>query len=373
MPHPKLTPELLSRLVAAAAAVAGQTGLTATLQTTVETARELTGAPYGALGVLGEHGYLKEFIHSGMDQGDAARLGPMPQGKGILGMITRLNKTVRIDRLDEHPDHAGFPTQHPFMKSFLGVPVRSGDHVFGNLYLANKEGGFTDEDEEVVESLAVIAGSAINTTRLNTRLRRAAVVEDRERISRDLHDAIIQDLFAVGLSLQQIARNVSDHDLRKSLEESVGHLDGAIASLRRFIFDLRPPVWAQRDLRLELADLVGQLASPHDVELRLSVEADTSRLPDALVEDAVQCVREAASNALRHSETSFLSVEVRDHDHQLTLTVVDGGKGFDVDRVPHGMGLDNLRTRATEAGGFASIVSEPGAGTTVRISLPIPR
>jgi signal transduction histidine kinase len=372
VPHRRLTPERFARLVEAAAAVAGQPGLTATLQKTVETARELTGAQYGALGVLGDHGYLKEFIHSGMEDEAAARVGALPQGKGILGMITRLNKSIRLDEVGHHPDHAGFPSHHPEMDAFLGVPVKTGDRIFGNLYLANKDGGFDVDDQEIVESLATIAGAAISTARLNSRLQRAAVIEDRERIARDLHDAIIQDLFAVGLSLQGLANQMPADELQAALTQSVERLDEAIASLRRFIFDLRPPVWAHRDLRVELADLIGQLAAPHDAEVRLNVEADTSALPEGLVEDAVQCVREAASNALRHSGSESLLIEVFEDDGELVLEVSDDGRGFDPESITPGMGLQNLRTRALEAGGSASITSNIGEGTTVRVTLPVP-
>ena len=134
------------------------------------------------------------------------------------------------------------------MTAFLGVPVRAGDHVFGNLYLTEKDGGFTEDDEQLVEALAAIAGSAVANVRLQQKLRRLAVVEDRERIARDLHDAIIQDLFAVGLVLQGLASRMEEARDRHDMEEAVERLDSAITELRRFIFDLKPPVWHDRDL-----------------------------------------------------------------------------------------------------------------------------
>jgi len=126
-------------------------------------------------------------------------------GRGVLGTITRTGECILIDDIAEHPDSVGFPQHHPTMKSFLGVPVRAGDSVFGNLYLTDKPEPFTEVDKELVESLAVIAGSAVSTARLHERLRGLALVEDRERIARELHDSVIQEIFAVGLSLQVAA------------------------------------------------------------------------------------------------------------------------------------------------------------------------
>ena len=364
-------PERLSRLVEAAAAVAGQTDLTAVLFTTVETARDLTGAPFGALGVVGDHGMLVEFLHAGMDAKLVASIGAPPRGHGLLGTITRMGKTVRVDNIAAHPDAVGFPEHHPPMTSFLGAPVRAGGSIFGNLYLTDKDGGFTTEDEAVVDALALIAGSAINTARLHRRLRRVAVVEDRERIARDLHDAIIQDLFAVGLSLQAQSQKVGDAEVREAIDDTVQRLDEAIASLRRFIFDLRPPMWTSRDIRDELPELLGHLAQAYPAQVRVAFEGDLGDLPPGSVDDALQIVSEAASNALRHSHAATVDVTLIREQEELVIVVRDEGVGFDPAIGSTGMGLDNLRTRAVRAGGEAAITSSPGTGTTVRISLPV--
>jgi signal transduction histidine kinase len=367
----KLPAGRLAMLVEGAAAVAGQTDLTAVLWTTVETAMDLTDARYGALGVLGEHGTLIQFLHVGIDPDLAARIGDPPSGKGLLGTITRTTSTIRIDQLSAHPDFVGFPQDHPTMQTFLGLPIKIGEDVFGNLYLTEKVGGFTEDDEALIEALAVIAGSAISTARLQRRLRRVAVVEDRERIARDLHDAIIQDLFAVGLSLQSIAQRAPDPVLQAGLDEAVGRLDDSIASLRRFIFDLRPPVWTRRNLRVELSDLVAQLAGPYGADVELRVTDDATELPGAIVDDALQMIREALSNALRHSGASHIGVVVEEGVDTILISVTDDGDGFDPATVRKGMGLENLRSRADKAQGSTTISSTPGRGTTVLISLPL--
>ena len=266
----QFTPARLRDLVEGAAAVAGQTDLQAILATTVEIAMDLTGAPHGALGVVGQHGTLVDFVHAGLDPELAESIGNPPQGRGILGLISREGKTVRLNAISDHPDAVGMPEHHPEMGPFLGVPVRAGPNLFGNLYLTDKEGGFTEEDEALVEALAMIAGTAIRTVRLQHRLQSLAVAEDRERIARDLHDAIIQNLFAVGLSLQGQALKVVDPEVRRALEQDVESLDQTITSLRGLIFDLGSPTDDHRTLRSELRELVTRLAGPHDTEVHVT-------------------------------------------------------------------------------------------------------
>jgi signal transduction histidine kinase len=263
------------------------------------------------------------------------------------------------------------PPHHPAMGPFLGVPVRAGPNLFGNLYLTDKEGGFTDEDEALVEALAMIAGTAIRTVRLQVRLQSLAVAEDRERIARDLHDAIIQNLFAVGLSLQGQALKVVDPKIRRALEQDVESLDQTITSLRGFIFDLGSPALDQRTLRSELRELVSRLAGPHDTEVHVTYTGTLETLPRKVVEDATQLVRESLSNSLRHSQADRVTIEIHGGDDRLALLISDNGIGFDPAAVAWGLGLTNLRERATRAGGQISINSEAETGTAVRASLPL--
>jgi signal transduction histidine kinase len=366
------TPHLIRELIESAAAVAGQVELSALLRATVDTAMELTGAEYGALGVLGEHGTLVDFIHRGMDQAVVAAIGEFPRGRGVLGIIGFAGKTVRIDDISTHPDAAGFPEHHPPMGPFLGVPVRVGDEIFGNLYLTEKEGGFTEEDEMVVELLAVTAGAAVSTLRLQERLRRAALHEDRERIARDLHDSIIQDLFAVGLGLQaSLAKLDSDPDVvRSRMDEAVDQLDGAISSLRRFIFDLRPPVWARPDLEAEVRRLVADLARPHDTSVGVSVQCEPGVPASDVSGHLVAVIREALSNALRHANASRIDINLWSEPTRVVATITDDGTGFDTGLESGGLGLENIGRRVAEAGGAHTIDSAPGRGTTVRVEVP---
>jgi signal transduction histidine kinase len=369
----RLTPERIAGLVQGAASVAGQVDLSDLLHSTVEIAMELTGARYGALGVVGEQGDLVHFIPVGMDEETAAAIPHPPRGLGVLGTITREGRTIRLEEVAAHPDAVGFPAGHPPMRAFLGTPVRVGEHVFGNLYLADKDGGFTGEDETLVELLAVTAGSAVATLRLQERLRRATLLEERERIARDLHDSIIQDLFAVGLSIQaQVSRiDPVQDEVRRRLEEAVEKLDETIGALRRFIFDLRPPVWARPSLRQELADLVGQLAGPYQARVSLDVTCPPDLIPPPLGDELVAVVKEALSNALRHSGARDIDVRVDGDPARVVVSVADDGRGFDPARARRGMGLANMATRVEATGGSFTVDSADGRGTVIRASFPL--
>lgn len=356
-------------LIGAAASVVRESDLTDVLTKTVETAMQLTGARYGALGVVGEHGTLIEFLHRGMDDETVAKVGPLPTGKGVLGTLMKGEGPVRLDQISSHPGSAGFPAHHPVMESFLGVPIQIGSRVFGNLYLTDKPGGFTEEDEHIVTSLSIVAGSAVSTARLHARLRRVAVVEDRERIARDLHDAIIQDLFAVGLSLQGLSLRVTQPGVQGAIDDAVHRLDEAIASLRRFIFGLRPPVWTDRNLVTEVADLLGQISAPYSAKVDL-IAGKLDTVSGAIVEHCLHMIREATSNALRHSGASTIQVTIDKIDDEIIATISDDGVGFDIETAPRGLGLDNLEMRAADLAGSVKIRTRPGAGTAVSIRIP---
>lgn len=367
------TPDRIAGLVEGAASVAGQVELAGILRSTVEFAKEITGARFAALGVIGEHGGLAEFITVGIDDDTARSIGEPPKGAGVLGLITSTGDTIRTDDLSAHPHSAGFPESHPEMGSFLGVPIRVGKDVFGNLYLTDKVGGFTEEDEFLIEFLAVTAGSAVSTLRLQDRLRRAALLEDRERIARDLHDSIIQDLFAVGLNLQA-ARAQVDKDpagVQQKIDAAIDNLDGSISALRRYIFDLRPPVWARPTLREALADLVGQLSAPYRASVSLEVSCPSDLVPRHLADELVATVKEALSNALRHSRADSIEVRVGCGASQAVMTVADNGVGFDPSGPGKGLGLSNMANRVAAVGGSFRVDTTPGEGTVVRATFPL--
>ncbi len=367
------TPQSIRDLVDAAASVAGQTDLSSLLRATITTAIDLTEARYGAIGVLGEHGTLVDFIPIGMDEALIKRMSHYPRGPGVLGTITRKGVTLRLDEISDHPDSVGFPEHHPPMHTFLGVPVRVGDRVFGNLYLAEKAGGFTEDDETTAELLAVTAGAAVATLRLQERLRLVALQEDRERIARDLHDSIIQDLFAIGLSLQTAMGRVDTEPevVRTRLNDAVDRLDESISSLRRYIFDLRPPVWARPSLASELRGLLSDLSEAYGVEVGLDVDCPPDIPEPPLSDHVIAVVKESVSNALRHSKARTIDVRVVCDGPRIRVNIADDGIGFDPNTERAGLGLRNLKGRVTTVGGEYDLDTAPGKGTVVSVSFPL--
>jgi signal transduction histidine kinase len=369
MPRMPADPTNLAALVEAAVAVASQPDLGAVLDTTLARAKEATGAAYAALGVLGEHGVVVDFKYLGIDEETARAIGRLPTGRGVLGTLIRDPHPIRLDDLRRHPDSIGFPAHHPPMVTFLGVPVRIGATVYGNLYLTEKPGGFTAEDEVLVESLAAIAGAAIATADLRARLTKLALVADRERIARDLHDSVIQDLFGVGLSLQALAMRLDDESQAGKLVESVDRLDEAIRSLRSFVFELQT-VAAGPSAGVSLARFVEGLPVPDHIGIHVDIAPDLDDVEAARLMEIEHIIQEAVSNAVRHSGGYRLEVRVARDPAGVGIVVGDDGVGFDPDRVVRGLGLDNIRERAERAGGSVAVESAPGTGTTVRVALP---
>jgi len=186
--------------------------------------------------------HLAQFITVGVDELTHRAIGHLPEGHGILGLLIVDAAPPRLPDLGKHPDSYGFPPNHPPMRSFLGVPIRVRDDVFGNLYLTDKTTAevFTDVDEELVVGLASAAGVAIENARLHARVQQLALVEDRERIARDLHDTVIQRLFATGLTLQgstRLVRTEPDAAVAR-IEAAVDDLDVTVKYIRSAILGL---------------------------------------------------------------------------------------------------------------------------------------
>lgn len=365
----RISIERFTVLIQAAAAVAGQIELRSVLKTTVEMAVETTGARYGAIGVIGDHGTLVDFIYTGLSPQEAAGIGHPPVGKGVLGALIDNPAPIRLDRITDHPSSSGFPDNHPPMGAFLGVPVRAGDQVFGNLYLTEKEGGFDEDDEQLVVALSAVAGGAVAAARLHDRLTRVALAEDRERIARDLHDSVIQDLFATGLGLQGLSMSIDDPKAAGRLDDAIERIDNAISSLRSFIFDIRSFAATIADPERTIRRMVDRLVADRSIEVSVEIGSVGASSPE-LLDDALGVIREAVSNAVRHSDATALSVRVDTTDDGLTIVVRDNGCGFQPTSVKRGMGLDNLHARATGRAGSIAIESAPGVGTTIKTVFP---
>jgi signal transduction histidine kinase len=376
MAEPGVQPKDLQALLDAIITVGSELSLPIVLRRIVETARELVDARYGALGVLDESGTaLSEFLTSGIDDAGVRAIGAPPSGHGILGLLIVDPRPIRLPDLTAHPDSFGFPPNHPPMTSFLGVPIRVRGQVFGNLYLTEKAGGapFAETDEELAIGLAAAAGVAVENARLHARVGELRVVEDRERIARDLHDTVIQRLFATGLALQGVAARADDPEMTERLHHAVDDLDDTVRHIRTTIFELQRQRIPGRSIRQEVLDLVSEAAEPADIEhlVRFDGPIDLG-VPESVADQLVAVVREAVTNVARHADATRVEVDLSLVDGQLELRVSDDGTGLPEIGRAEGNGLRNLRARAERLGG--EMILEPGAsgGTTLVWRVPLP-
>ena len=507
-------------LLEAVTAISSDLDLRSVLQRIVEAATELTSAQYGALGVVGPDGQLSEFVTSGIDEATHRKIGALPRGHGILGLLIEEPEALRMHDLTAHPKSAGFPAHHPPMTSFLGVPVRIRGTVFGNLYLTEKQDGtdFTDQDEQLVEALARAAGFVIENARaygLSERRRQwleasaelasalqppveldralreitataravsgatapairslgsdgqvlatsldaadtiragaalqevgqtpslgsssdvtevatqgftalaiplrahlgdagvlvalfggapstqdfeerellasfadqaglaldraqavsdreeLAVISDRERIARDLHDVVIQRLFATGLQLQGIAMLSGDPEVSSRLDQAVNDLDLTIRDIRGTIFELQNR--RTSSLRQEIRTLVREYVPilGFAPTIRTLGPIDTA-VPDEIRTHLLPVLREAVSNVARHALANYAEVEVEIRDRELVVTVADDGTGVPPDRAESG--LRNARRRASGLGGSLELGPNQPRGTVLTWRVPL--
>jgi len=523
--------------------LASELALDAVLQRIIELATGLTGARYGALGVLGADGAIIEFVTTGITTEQREHIGHLPVGKGILGLLIRDARTLRLPDISKDPHSYGFPPNHPPMHSFLGAPVKARGRVFGNIYLTEKQGApeFTEEDERTLEVLAAQAGVAVENARLHEEsrqrerrleamgevatatlsglrveevlgllarrsrellgadvatvavpadepgmltllvvdgeeaeslrgavfplegsisgevvqsgvplvfedvtadpradqpimgggllgpaafvplsgpdriigtlcvanrlhgrlldqddlstlqsfagqasvaieyaraqqdLQRLAVLEDRERIAKELHDGVIQSLFAVGMGLQGAAALSRDHELERRIEGAVGEIDGAIRDLRNYIFGLRPGILADRQLDQALRAMAAEFEQRSGVTTVVEVDLRVASDLSSVAGDVIQLVREALSNVERHAGATTCRVSLVRRGDRAALEIDDDGQGFDPAEAATrgGAGLRNLAERAESLRGSFEVESDPAEGTLVRVVIPL--
>lgn len=358
----------LQQLLDAMLTVGSDLSLATVLQRIVESACTLVDARYGALGVIGDHGELSELVTAGVEQSTYDAVGRLPEFKGILGVLISDPKPLRVRDLSEHPEARGFPAHHPQMTSFLGVPVRGRDAV-GSLYLCDKQTAeeFTEEDERLAVALGAASGVAIDNARLQARLEHVAVIEDRERIARELHDKVIQRLFAAGMSLQTTLPMAVRPEVANRITGAVDEIDETIRDIRRTIFALERG--SRRGVRVDIFAHVDAARESlgFTPELRLEGPIDAT-VPDSMAEHLLATLSEALSNVARHAGASGAEVVVVSGS-DLLLRVADDGVGLP-ERVEPGNGLRNMERRALELGGSFSARRGENAGTEVVWRVP---
>ncbi|MBG0814011.1 GAF domain-containing sensor histidine kinase [Planomonospora sp. ID82291] len=372
------------------------------LQVIVRSAQRLLDARYAALGVPDEEGAFAEFVAEGISDEEWAAIGPTPRQHGLLGAMLREGAPVRLPDIRRDPRFDSWPRAHPVLKDFLGVPIRDGEQVLGIVFLSNKRapGGFTEDDQRLLTMFAAHAAIALTNARLYERGRELALVEERTRMARELHDAVTQKLFSLRLTAQAASSLVIRDPGRAVRElERVERLAGeALAELRAVIVELRPAELDRHGLAETLRKHVRLLDRLHPASFTFRLDdggregggdADDgrggARRGDTLyglgpeIEAAVlRVAQEALHNAARHAAAEAVVVRLGCEGGRagceggrVVLEVRDDGTGFDVPAASgRGLGIASMGDRAQALGGSLLVESEPGGGTLVRLELP---
>lgn len=362
--------------------IAGELELDAVLQKIVDAARELVGARYGALSVPRPGGGTEAFLTSGLSSAERSLLGPPPADHGLLDLVSEGHR-LRIADVTRDPRARGFPPHHPVMRSLLAVPVRSGERVVGDLYLAEKEGAreFGPEDQETLARFATQAALAIENARLHRRVKALAIAEERERIAREMHDSLAQVLTYVGTK-GHAAWALLERGQPEKAAAQIGQLTEAAresyADVREHILGLRTSLGADRGLLGTLREYVARWGERTDVSSELSVDLPREHpihLPATGELQLVRIVQEALSNARKHARATRVRVLLREVGGSLEVVVEDDGVGFDPAAPDRGefprFGLATMRERAEDVGGTLQVDSRPGCGTRVVARLPL--
>ncbi|WEO98263.1 GAF domain-containing sensor histidine kinase [Streptomyces sp. FXJ1.172] len=359
------------------------------LKTIVASARELLDAQYAALGVPDDHGGFAQFVVDGVSDAQWKAIGPLPRQHGILAAMLHEARPERLADVRKDPRFEGWPSAHPDLVDFLGLPIRDGDEVIGALFLANKlhsagghparpkpEGscGFTAQDEELLSILAQHAAIALTNARLYERSRELTIAEERSRLAHELHDAVSQKLFSLRLTAQAAAALV-DRDPARAKGEL--HQVAALAAeaadeLRGAVVELRPAALDEDGLIATLRTQTRVLDRAHTARVTFTSNGFRA-LPSAQEEALLRVAQEALHNALRHSGAEHVAVSVDRRGGGAVLRVSDDGSGFDpqtVRRAGRHLGLVSMRDRASGVGGTLTVESVPGKGTTIEMEVP---
>ncbi|MFQ5880667.1 MAG: response regulator, partial [Dehalococcoidia bacterium] len=381
--------------VSAGIELAAELSLEALLQKIVDIARQVVKAKYAALGVVGEEGGLSQLITSGVDEETRAKIGRLPAGRGLLGVILDEAQPLRLRDLTQDPRSVGFPAHHPPMRSFLGVPIMSEGRVFGNLYLTEKLGAeeFSEEDEVLATSLASQAALAIENARLyesvakeRERLQGLAgrlldtQEEERRRVAYDIHDGLGQLITAAGMHLEAFRGDrtqVEANEVEEELGKGSRCLQDAIAEMRRIVSELRPSLLEDLGLTEAARHYLEEMGSRMGWQVQFQEEISGLRLEPVVETALFRIVQEALANAGKHAKAERVRISLNKEDDQLVLEIRDWGAGFDVERVlaqsarGEHVGLLSMRERAQLVGATCSIKSAVGQGTTVTVRVPL--
>jgi signal transduction histidine kinase len=345
-------------------------------QEVIDSACELTGARYGALGVFGASGRVEKFVTHGLSEEERERIGALPEGLGIVGWLRDLQEPLRLGDLTKHPRAVGFPPNHPAMKTFLGAPVRHRNDTLGNIYLTEKANAedFTPEDENLLVLFAAQAAMAIRNAQLHRKVQDLVVLEERDRIGMDLHDGVIQSLYATGLRLETCLEDVGVQtpEVKLELSKAIDQLNQVIADVRSYIFQLRPGMLADADLAGAIGGLLQELKVNTLMDVELEEEPGACQgLSDFQTNALFLVGQEALTNARKHAQASRVSAQLQQRDGAFTMRIRDDGNGFAASNPGRGQGLRNMRERIEKMGGTLAVSSTPQHGTEVVVTVPV--
>lgn len=368
--------------------IARETSVDAVLRNLVEAARRLTNARYAALGVPDGEGGFAQFYTSGIDDELYRKLGPLPRTHGVLGAMLGETTPTRLPDISADPRFQYWPPHHPHMRSLLSVPVLSQSRsrkaataarceVIAAFYITDKEGAdeFSLADQQLIELLAAHAAITIENARLYEASRELIVAEERNRLARDLHDSVTQQLFSIALTAEAALSEFDANPAaaRKHLQDVSDHARAASQEMRSLIFELRPAELERDGLVTTLRKHVEVLARARGRSISFDASGERP-LPFVVESEAYFVAQEALNNALNHAGASNLSVDLRIEQAKLTLRVRDDGEGFDVEEArARGLrlGLTSMDERASSIRGKLTIESAAGAGTTVTMEVPL--
>jgi signal transduction histidine kinase len=298
---------------------------------------------------------------------------PVPTAESISGAVMETGRPLHTHDASAHSRGYQPIIRAGHVGPAIFVALRVGGRATGTLMVANTTGGkqFDESTIRMVETFADQAAVAIGYGRAQADVRRLELMDERERIAKDLHDGIIQSLFAVGMGLQGTALITGSHETATRIENAVGELDRVIRDLRNYIFGLRPGILADRQLDQALHELGDELQKRSSFRVEVEVDAELAALVSSRSHQIVQMTREALANIARHAQAKHSVVRLARTGQTAVLTIQDDGIGFDVRGNKAGNGLRNMRERATAMGGSLRVSSKAGKGAHLRFTFPI--
>lgn len=357
------------------------------LQKVVDLSRELVAARYGALGVLNEEGEsFQQFITSGVTEADRELIGSPPHGKGIFRQMIEEGKPMMINNVMQQDNAYGFPSNHPMMRSLLSTPIKVKGKLIGNLYLSEKIDPFNpksnqliefdEEDLRVLELFATQAAIAIENARLYRQVQQLAVLEERQRFGMDLHDGVIQSIYAVGLMLENIQRRVTadPQSAKEEISDAIRSLNTAISDIRNYILDLRPQHFQGRNIVQGMEELTRALRANTFMDVNLTItDVNPEKVTPEKTVNILHIAQEALSNVQKHAQASEVDITLKIQNHQLMLEISDNGvsiKPKDLQRA-RGNGLRNMQDRTEILNGDIIIGPRLQGGTEVILKVPM--